>query len=202
MKRNGSILRDAISLTLLLSGVVVLVTSIVLYCGPPTHVAHFSDWRVMGLTKCQWNAIHIVIGLLFMIVMLFHVYLNRKPIFMYLGNSNKKPILFTKAFVLSLAITLYVSVGTLAGLPPMKQLIDFVRIVKVKHVRRYEVPPYGGAEQSSLRDMSAYMGWDNEESAAALRKKGFELESPEQSIKEIAEINGVTVSAVVEGMKP
>jgi hypothetical protein len=45
-------IRSLTSLTLVLSGIVVIVSSIVLLAGPPTHVAAFSDWK-LGLPSAN-----------------------------------------------------------------------------------------------------------------------------------------------------
>ncbi|GBC59672.1 RND transporter [Desulfonema ishimotonii] len=199
--RGKQMLRRTASLTLFLSGIPVIATSIILYIGPPTHVAHFSDWTMLGLTKCQWNAVHIMVGLLFLIAMLFHIGFNWKPILVYLKNRRREMVLFTRPFVVSLVITAYVCVGTLWGLPPMSRIIQWVRSVKIAHVRTYGTPPYGQAERSSLESIAMYMCWDVEKSIAALRKKGIRVDSPGQSIKAISRNNRISTSAVLETMK-
>ncbi len=193
--------RKITSLTLFISGILVIITSIILYIGPPTHVAHFSDWRILGLTKCQCNAIHIMIGLLFLIAMFFHIYYNWKPILSYLKNTKKEMVVFTKPFIVSFIITAYVCIGTLFDLPPMSQVIQFVKSVKIAHVRTYGSPPYGGAELSSLETIATYMGWHSEKCLATLRERGFRVDSAEQSIKDISQNNGVSTSDVLENMR-
>jgi hypothetical protein len=145
--------RRTTSLILFISGIIVFITSLVLYIGPPTHVAHFSDWRMAGLSKCQWNAVHIMTGLLFIITLFFHVYFNWKMVLAYLKNRKSRIILFTKPFTLSLIITAYVCTGTLLDLPPMGQIIQWIRSVKIGHVQTYGAPPYGQAEYASLKNI-------------------------------------------------
>jgi predicted RND superfamily exporter protein len=193
--------RKTSSLTLFFSGIIVVVTSLVLYIGPPTHVAHFSDWRMAGLDKCQWNAVHIMAGLLFVIAMFFHIYFNWKAMLAYLNNSKRNRVPLSKPFVVSLVLTAYVCTGSLVGLPPMSQLIQWIRSVKIGHVQKYGAPPYGQAEQASLKIIATYMGWDANKSLSALRQKGLIVESAEQSIKSIARNNGISTSAVLENMR-
>ena len=193
--------RRTASLTLFVSGCIVVVSSLILYIGPPTHVAHFSDWRLMGMTKCQWNAIHIMTGLLFVIAMFLHIYFNWQMIVVYLKNKRREIVLFTRPFVCSVVVTAYVCAGTLWGWPPMNQIIHWIRSVKIGHVHAYGTPPYGCAEQSSLKGIAQYMGWDAAQCFANLRQKGVKVASADQSISQVAEINGVSIGDVVEKMR-
>ncbi|MDP4856108.1 MAG: DUF4405 domain-containing protein, partial [Desulfobacterales bacterium] len=76
-------LRKIVSLTALLSSLLLLVTSIVLYIVPQGRVAYWADWRLLGLTKTEWTNIHVNFGLLFFVSALLHVYYNWKPIVSY-----------------------------------------------------------------------------------------------------------------------
>jgi hypothetical protein len=180
---------------------VLFITSLVLYVGPPTHVAHFSDWLAAGLTKCQWNALHIISGLLFIITMFFHIYFNSKTMLSYLKDKKRRMVLFTRPFMVSLFLTAYVCAGSILELPPMGQIIQWIRSVKLSHVQKYGTPPYGQAEQASLKSIAEYMGWDVNKCLAALLQKGFSVESAEQSIKSIGEENGLSTGAVLENMR-
>ena len=59
-------LRKITSLTLLLSFVILVLTSIVLYIVPEGRVAYWSDWRLLWLSKTQWGDIHTNSGFLFL----------------------------------------------------------------------------------------------------------------------------------------
>ena len=192
--------RKTSSLTLFLSGIMVFISSMVLYVGPPTHVAHFSDWLFAGLTKCQWNALHVMSGLLFIIAMFFHIYFNWNAMLSYMKDRKRKIVLLTRPFVVSLFLTAYVCTGAVLELPPMGQIIEWIRSIKISHVQKYGSPPYGRAENASLANIAGYMGWDAEKCLASLRKNGFRVMSSEQSIKSIGKENGVSTGIILENM--
>lgn len=56
-------MRKITSLTAFLSFFMMLLTSVVLYLTPQGRVAYWADWRLLGLSKEQWGAIHILIVL-------------------------------------------------------------------------------------------------------------------------------------------
>ena len=195
-------LRKTTSLTLLLSGIALIITSIVLFVGPPTHIAHFSDWRMLGLTKCQWNALHVATGFLFTIAMVLHTYFNRKPILAYLRNRASVTVVFTRPFALALILTVYVCLGALWWLSPVGQFLGLARTIKIAHMHEYGTPPYGQAEDYPLRSIAGYLCWDAEECLSNLRAKGIVVDSLEQSISEIARRNGTSTSTILGHMRP
>ncbi|MGD9161176.1 MAG: DUF4405 domain-containing protein [Desulfobacteraceae bacterium] len=201
MESSKNTLRKITSLTLFLSGIVLFINSLVICLGPPTHVAHFSGWLTMGLTKCQWNAMHLMSGILFIIAMIFHVYFNWKPMVSYMKNKKNKTLFSTRAFIISFLLTAYVCTGAVLELPPMGQFINWLRSVKSAHVRNYGTPPYGGAEKAPLKFIAGYMGWEPAKCIEALRKKGFIVQSPDQSIRSIGESNNLSTGAVLDNMR-
>ena len=88
-------IRKTTSLTLLLSFIVLILTSLVLYVVPEGRVAYWSDWRWLWLSKSQWGDIHTNSGFLFLVAGLLHLLYNWKPIVSYLKNRAKRVRLFT-----------------------------------------------------------------------------------------------------------
>ncbi len=194
-------MRKVTSLTLFLSGFFVILTSVILYLEPHGRVAYWADWTLLGLSKDQWDAMHLTTGFLFLFALLLHVYYNWKPIVAYMKNKAKELVVFTKAFTISLVITMYVAIGTLFGLPPMQQVLDLGVWIKEGHIETYGNPPFGHAELASLKKFSAYLGLDVNEAVTALRKNGIAVESADEIIMDIARRNNLSPHGVFEKMK-
>lgn len=192
--------RKITSLTLLLSGALLLLTSVVLYIEPHGRVAFWADWHLAGLSKTQWDAVHVTTGLLFTLAAAVHLYLNWRPVVTYFRDRSKEITTLSKPFLISLFITLYVSVGTLTGLPPMKQVMDLNEFIKNKQARIYGNPPYGHAELSSLAKLAGYTNLNPDKALATLRQNGLNVVSRSQSLKEIAFQNHTTPQRVFEIM--
>jgi hypothetical protein len=101
------------SLTAMISFLVLIVNSVVLYIVPHGRVARWADWRLWGLSREQWEAQHTIIGLLFLVAIFFHTYYNWKPLVAYLKNKARQFRLFTKEFNIALLITCYFHRGLL-----------------------------------------------------------------------------------------
>jgi hypothetical protein len=195
-------LRKITSLTSFLTFIVSVVTSVVLYVVPHGRVANWADWTFWGMSKDDWGATHTTVGTLFFIALLLHLWLNWKPLMAYMKNRAREMVVMTVPMVISLALTVYVFAGTLMGLPPMQQLLDYSTEIKESATEVYGNPPYGHAEDSSLKKFCGYLGFDQAEAMAALEKAGYVLERGEQSvIKDIARTRNVSPQQVFDDIR-
>ena len=65
--------RAFVSLLVVLGFVILGTTGIGLYLTPAGRIANWSGWTLAGLTKAQWQAVHMVFGFLFVIAGAFHL---------------------------------------------------------------------------------------------------------------------------------
>ena len=73
---NTMKIRKITSLIALLSFLLLILNSIVLYIVPHGRIAYWADWRLWGLTKTEWENQHIIIGILFLLAIFLHIYYN------------------------------------------------------------------------------------------------------------------------------
>ena len=194
-------MRRITSLTLLLTGFIELVTSVVLYIIPAGRVAYWSDYRLMGLSKTQWGDIHITVGTLILILSGLHIYYNWKPIVSYLRNKARQLKVFNKSFNAALVISIYVTVGTLFNLPPMNYVLQVGESLSNRGNELYCEPPYGHAELSSLGMFCNKMNIDLEAAMAMLREAGIEFSGSQDTMAEIAEANRKTPQQIYDIFK-
>ena len=195
-------MRKITSLTALISFVLLMVTSFVLYIVPSGRVAYWAGYKLWGLDKVQWGNVHINLGVLLLITIILHVYYNWTPMISYMKNKSWQLRIFTADFNISLVVTLVVFFGTLAGLPPMSSIINLGDAMTENANRYYGEPPYGHAELSPLTDFAGKVKVDLEESLAKLKAAGVVIDSPAQTIMEIATANGISPQQVYEIIKP
>lgn len=194
--------RRITSLTVLVSFVMLVLTSIILYITPKGRVAYWGDWNLWGLSKTQWGNLHINLGLLFLIAGSLHIYYNWKPITTYLKNKAKELKIFTPNFNVALAITLVFALGTLFSVPPFTWVLDLNAYFQDAAAIKYGEPPYGHAELSSLKGFTQKVKLDLEASKARLREAGVQFTDASQSIQEIAHLNNMTPKQLHAAMQP
>ena len=185
-------MRKITSLTLAISGVIELITSVVLYILPSGRVAYWSNYKLLGLSKVQWGNIHITVGTLFLIMGALHIYFNWPLIIAYVKNKAKKITVFTKNFNIALLMTLYVTIGTLYSLPPMNFIIGLGEYFTETANEKNGEPPYGHAELSSLKMFCSRVSIDLGQAMDVLQGGGITFKSEGETIGEISENNDLT----------
>ncbi|WP_372808218.1 DUF4405 domain-containing protein [Pontiella sp.] len=195
-------LRKTTSLTTLLSFILLLFTSIILYLTPQGKIAFWANWKMLGIGKEEWGALHTNLGFLFIIAGILHTVLNWKPIVTYLKNKTQQLKVFTGDFNLALGITLVIVAFTMLEWQPIHAIQVLGENIKDAAAEKYGEPPYGHAEASPLKSFCKKTGLDTAESVAALKAANFVGVSPEATLAEIAEANGMTPQQVYNLLKP
>lgn len=195
-------IRKVTSLTMLISFVLELVTSVILYIVPMGRVAYWSDWRLWGLSKSQWGDLHINLGFLFILAGFLHLFYNWKPIMAYMKNKAKELKIFTADFNIALVLSIVISVGTLFGVPPMSTVINFGESIKDAAAQKYGEPPYGHAELSSLKLFAQKTSLDLKGAKKLLTDSGIQGVDDQITLKELAKINQTNPKALYNTMKP
>ena len=111
-------IRKITSLTALVSFLLLILNSVVLYIVPHGRIAYWADWRMWGLTKTDWSNQHVIIGILFLLALFLHIYYNWKPIVAYLKNKARQLKVFTREFNVALIFTIICTVGAYFEVPP------------------------------------------------------------------------------------
>ena len=187
---------------MLLSLVVLILNSIILYVVPEGRVAYWADWKFFGLTKGDWSAQHTTVGFLFLFAGLLHIYYNWKPILAYMKNKTRQIKIFTGSFNVALLLTAIFVVGTYYNVPPMSTIVEFSESVKDNAADTHGEPPYGHAESSSLKMFAARESLDLQKSIEFLKEEGIMLEGPEDTLKTIAKTNNRSPQQIYEIIKP
>ncbi len=195
-------IRRTVSLTAALAFMVMVLTSVILYIVPQGRVAYWADWRLMGLSKTQWGAVHINMGLLFLIALGLHVYYNWKPLTQYLKDRARNWKVFTPEFNLAAVLVAVFTLGTLAGWAPFGTILDIQDDIKAAAARKYGEPPYGHAELFTLGTFARKTGLELQAARDALVAAGYQVAGPEQSLQAMAAANGVSPQTLYNAMAP
>lgn len=195
-------LKKITSLTALISFLLLLLNSVVLYITPHGRVANWADWRFWGLSTTDWANQHIIIGILFLLAVFLHSYYNWNLIVAYLKNKTRQLKVFTREFNVALILAIVCTLGAYVEVPPFNWVLDFSESIKNSASKKYGDPPYGRAELSTLKIFVSRMGLDLAESMAGLQKAGIRLENEQQTLLEIAKMNKVSPQQLYLAMKP
>ena len=179
-------IRKITSLTALISFVLIILTSVILYIVPHGRIAYRSDWHLWGFSKTEWGNLHINLGVLFLLAIFLHIYYNWKPIINYMKNRAKKVTVFTNNFNAALVITLVFALGTYFMIPPFSTLLIFSESIKDAGAIKYGEPPFGHAELAPLDSLIKKTGLDSRQSLDKLKVAGIKFDSPKDILLDIA----------------
>ncbi|MEA3490981.1 MAG: DUF4405 domain-containing protein [Campylobacterota bacterium] len=184
-------LKKITSLLMLWSLLMMVYTGIVLYIAPHGRVAYWTDWELFGWSKDQFAQIHTTFMVLFVIATILHIYYNWKPLTGYMKNRLKQFIFFTKEMLVALLISLLFLLGTLYSIPPFSNFLQLGDSLKDGWAEKSQEPPYGHAEESTLKDFSQKTGYDLPKVIEVLKEHNLSV-SENQTIKEIAAHQSMT----------
>ena len=190
MKEKKFQMRGFISFLTLAGFIIMTLTGIVLFIVPQGRVAYWTDWKFLGLTKGNWGNIHTVSIILFLIAASFHIYYNWKTLTNYILDKVSGGLKLKREMVITTVISLFVIFGAIYQIPPLNFIIDLNEYIKESWIisREYE-PPFGHAEQLSLKTFAKKMKIDLDKSLVELREKGIKVEDEKDSLEKIAKEN-------------
>jgi len=182
---------------------VAMVSGTVLYIVPKGRVAYWTDWALAGLDKDAWGGIHIVFGAVFIIAGILHLYFNWKPFKKYLADRAAGHVHVKREVVIATGATVLILAAAIAEVPPVSWLFDLNETVKQSWVSSPDLePPYGHAEESSLRSLARRTGMDLDAALVRLMENGIAANGQGDNLKAIARRNGLTPMAVYAVMRP
>jgi len=182
--------RGTMSLLAAASFVVMTVTGIVLYASPQGRVAHWVDWRVAGLDKEQWGAVHTTSSLLFVIAACVHLYFNWRVFLHYIRVAQRFNL--KKEMAVTLLITAVVIAGTLWEAPPFGSIIAGGDRIKAYWDARSAQAPYPHAEASTLAEFAQQTGANLEQLKTRLVEMGADVNDTSATISSVAKELGLS----------
>lgn len=181
-------MRKIVSLVMLYSMVFLAVSSVVLFIRPEGRVAYWANWSFWGLSKSQWDRLHVCVGFLFLLAGLLHIYYNWKSIVTYLKNSLKEVTGVNKNNIVAIIATLVVAITSMFDWFPSKQFMGIGEFFKERATKLYGTPPFGHAELATVGKVSRFLGLDKEKAFLSLKASGISF-GKDSTLAEIGEAN-------------
>ncbi len=197
MARTTFSTRALVTTILAWSFAALLVSGIVLFIAPPGRVAHWSGWRLAGLTKSEWQAVHTLTAVLFMAGGLFHILkFNWGPLKAYVRRSREAMSPFRGPVIAGTLLFALTLAGTLAGVPPFATVMDLGEKATNAWSTPDREPPVPHLELRNLEQVAADRGVPVTGVQRFLASRGLTAVRPEATLREIAEANGTTPSGI------
>jgi uncharacterized membrane protein YgcG len=176
----------------------LLISGSVLFVSPPGRVANWSNWRMIGLTKHEWSGVHTWFAVVFVLVAVFHLIFNLRPLMNYFRDRFTRRLGWRWEWVVALALCIGVFAGAQTRIPPFSSLLNWGEKIKMGWEDTRTAAPLPHAELLSLKDLSTQAKVPYETAVERLEARGFKGIRPEAIAQEIAETNQVSAQRLFE----
>jgi len=181
--------------TMLTTGgfVIMSVTGLALFAIPSGRVANWVDWSMAGLTKTQWGAIHVTSSLLFIAAGVVHLWFNWRQFVAFIRERLQMRIRFRPEMPVAFVLLAALTVGTLRDTQPFTWVMDLSEKIKDSwSVDPAMEPPFGHAEEVTLKTLALRTATDADALVAALKDAGWKVEGVQQTVRQVADLNNST----------
>jgi hypothetical protein len=187
-----------VSFYVVLSFVTLAVSGVVLYIAPPGRIANWSVWTLGALSKAQWQSVHTIVALLFLVAAGFHLYFNWKVLMAYLRSKLVEGLRMKWELAAASAAAVLLLTVSIAGVPPFSTVMAFGEGVKNSWSTSATEPPLPHAELLSIEKLAESVKIPAEKVIENLARNGIPVESRDVTIGQLAERNNLSPQQVYQ----
>ena len=184
-----------------ISFIIDTVSGVMLYIAPPGRVANWTNWKIWGLTKAEWSALHIIFSLILMIIIGFHLYYNWKMFINFIWSKIKKALNLKIELATSLLASILIFMMTLWSVPPFSSIIDLGSYFQASWEENKTDAPIPHAELLSLKEFADKTKVPLDKIISAIKAKGYKIKDASQTLGDIAKDNNISPNALYEAVK-
>lgn len=192
-KKNKFSFRKFITLINVFSFFVMVISGLILFFVPQGRIAYWTEWKFLALTKDDWTNVHTASWFLFTIASIFHIYFNWKPLKNYLIEKSKSLLFLKKETIFSIILLFIFVFSGILKIPPTGWIIQLNDSIKNFWAKKpnYD-PPFGHAEEVSLKVLAKRMNIDLKLAIEELKKNGIIFDDGNELLKNISKKNKKT----------
>ncbi|OPX35369.1 hypothetical protein B1H10_01435 [candidate division KSB1 bacterium 4484_188] len=181
-----------VSFAITFIGIIIALTGIVLYFAPPGRVAYWVEWKFLGLTKENWQAVHTIFAFIFVVAAGFHLYYNWVIFLSYLKSKVQAGIKMKRELGWASALTGLILVLTIASVPPFSSVMDLGEYLSDSWSSQETEPPIPHAELMTVKEFAETTKQDLKTILQKLNREGLQGVDSLAVIGDIAKMNNLT----------
>ncbi len=189
-------LRSVVSCLLLFATALSATSGVALYVRPEGSLATWTGWSLLGLDKQDWEAVHSVAVVFFLLAATWHLVLNWRPLLAHFRIRARRQDSATRLRVqepvLALAVVVLLLVGTLRGWAPLRLIADGRRSFKGAATALVITPPAPDAETLTLRELCPRLGVGPDELLDTARRNGVRVDDLDQTLADVGATSGLS----------
>jgi hypothetical protein len=187
-----------VSFYVVFSFLALAMSGIILYIAPPGRVANWSVWRLFLLSKAQWQAIHTIVALLFLVAASFHIYFNWKVLVAYIKSKLQAGIRMRRELAAASVAGVVILAGAIAAVPPFGTVMNVGEDFKNSWSTSSTEPPVPHAELMTVDKLAETVKLPAETVLANLERSGVKGAEPGKTFQQVADENRLTPQQVYQ----
>ena len=187
-----------VSFYVVFSFLALAMSGLVLYVAPPGRIANWSVWRLLLLSKAQWQAVHTIVALAFLVAAGFHIYFNWKVLVAYVKSKLQAGIRMKRELAAASLTGAAILAASITGIPPFGTVMDVGEDIKNSWSTTASEPPIPHAEFMTVAKLSETVKIPTEKAVANLEKQGITAAQPTMTVQQIADENKLTPQQVYQ----
>jgi hypothetical protein len=187
-----------VSFYVVFSFLALAASGIVLYVAPPGRIANWSVWQLLLLNKAQWQAVHTIVALAFVVAASFHIYFNWRVLVAYVKSRLQAGIRMKRELAAASLTGAAILAVSIAGVPPFGTMMDVGEDIKNSWSTTSNEPPVPHAELMTVAKLSETVKIPAEKAMANLEKQGIKVAQPAMTVQQIADDNKLTPQQVYQ----
>lgn len=188
--------RAFVTFSVVMMFLVIAMTGIVLFITPPGRIANWSEWRLLGFSKAQWQTVHTVFSFIFVVTASVHLFFNWKVILGYLARKYRDGINKRRELGASLTAGVIILVMAAAGVPPFSSLMAWGE--DLKNGWAASEPPVPHAELLTLTRLAGEMQLPPDRVMQMLAAHGLVADSAGMTVRDLARKYDLTPKQVYD----
>ncbi len=192
MKKKKTNWRSFVSIYMGYSFLLMAITGIVLYFAPAGRIAFWSNWTFLGFSKKEWQALHTLFSFVWVVVAIYHIIYNWKPLLAYLRKRFNQSTKLTRELGYATLLTVVIFFGTYFKIPPFSTVMDFGDYLTESWETEETEPPIPHAELLTVPEFAKTIKIETKRVVSILRGKGYKIPDTTKTIEEIADLNSVS----------
>lgn len=184
--------RKFVSFSLMFIFPILVISGVALYIRPEGSIARWIVWTHWGLDKRGWEGIHIIFSIVFVLIMIFHIYFNWDPLMSYIKKKKQSMLLNYRELILSFVFiaTIFTLVLTRKG--PLWDIMDIRRDYKLYHTPIAITPPEPEFEKHPFHKAASRLNITESKLGKILTDKGLTISGNDARFMDIAKENNMT----------
>lgn len=137
---------------LTISFVIDFISGVILYIAPQHRVADWTMWKLWGLTKDQWIALHTIFGFVLFFIAVIHLYYNWKIFAHYVWNKARKVLTLKRELAAASVLCLVLFFGSVWNVPPFSTVMDLGKYFTDRWEQDGSTTPSSSTKSEAFKD--------------------------------------------------